>query len=393
MVSDVYAPLVGGQEREVQILSEGLRRDGHEVIVCTINHGFLPSISEENGVRIYRVKGLFQRIPKLYSSSERKVHPPLVDLMVAKAIKDIVEAESPEIIHSHGWMSYSTMFQQKRRKIPLCVSFHDYGFTCPCRVSSIFDGGICEHPLHSFSDCTKCMKLVYGSTKSLLSFLSLRIFRSFDCDGLISTNPNILEKMTQFRSKNYYLEHPIDIEKFQPTRTKDYTDRILVWAKLERIKGIDKVFQAAKKLRKYEFDIAFVGSDKEHYRAIKPSNVRLVPKIDARYAPEFINRYPMVLGQFTIGSLGLSELEAMSCGKPVIAYWDRKYDTLYNIPCPVMSARESHQIVDLINSNINNRCLGSLNRQFIVEHHSITRVVAKLGRIYANIIETKRNCC
>jgi glycosyltransferase involved in cell wall biosynthesis len=172
-----------------------------------------------------------------------------------------------------------------------------------------------------------------------------------------------------------------------------YKDRILVWAKLERIKGIDTVFQAARILSEYEFDVVFVGDDKEHYKAIKPPNVRLVPRIDPSDVPEFINRYPMVMGQFVVGSLGQSELEAMSCGKPVIAYWNRKYDIFYDTPCPVMSSREPEHIANLVRASTGNEHIGSLNRQWILKTHSVQRVIAKLAKIYEVIIEKRRHPC
>ena len=66
MLSDLYGPLQGGIEAHVEALSNQLSERGHEVFVCTIGRRDLPDYEEKNGVKIYRLDGLFQKIPFLY---------------------------------------------------------------------------------------------------------------------------------------------------------------------------------------------------------------------------------------------------------------------------------------------------------------------------------------
>ena len=73
-----------------------------------------------------------------------------------------------------------------------------------------------------------------------------------------------------------------------------------------------------------------------------------------------INKYPIVIGQFHVGVFGLSELEAMSCGKPVIAYWRKKYNNFYKEPCPILSSKNINKIIYFIKKNIDNKKLGNL---------------------------------
>jgi len=391
MVSDVYPPLVGGQEREIRLLSEAISRKKHQVIVCTLNNGSLPSYSEENGVRVYRIEGMFQRIPHLYRNPQRKFHPPVVDWIVARNLQKIVKTENPDIIHTHGWMLYSILPLQKTGRIPLCVTFHDYGFVCPIRCSPWYRDGICHNPPTSpLSQCLHCERKVYGLAKSLLCYYSLKLNKAFTCDVLVLTNPYILEKMSYIEQQKIYLPHPIDTDEFRPIETEEYEDRILVWAKLDRIKGIDIVFKVARLLPEYRFNIIFLGGDKEYYKAIKPSNVTLLPEQRLQEIPEFINKYPLIIGQFLLGAFGHAELEAMSCGKPVTAYWNRKYDAFYETPCPMLSSRDVNNIAYLIRSNIGNKKLGASSRRWILENHSVSKVVDKLINIYRFLIE-KRN--
>jgi len=391
MISDVYPPLIGGMERELQLLSEGLSKRGHQVVICTLQHSSTPSLSEENGIKVYRFKGIFQKFPYIYHNSERKFHPPLTDCVIVKELKELIKREKPEIIHAHGWILYSVLSLKCKYKTPLVATFHDYGFICPVRWSSVYSGGICNGPIR-FSQCLNCEKKVYGPgvygfAKSFLAYWGVRSNRVFACDVLVYTNPNIVEKMGYLKFKKIYLEHPIDTDEYKPLETEEYKDRILCWVKLDRIKGIDTIFKVARQLPEYQFDFPFVGDDKEYYRILKPDNVNLLPKQPSREIPNLINRYPLVMGQFTIGVFGLSELEAMSCGKPVVAYWDRKYDFLYKKPCPILSSQNVKEIINLVRSNIQNKELGKLSRDWILENHSLTKVINKLIEIYRSVLE------
>lgn len=386
MVSDVYPPLIGGQEAEMQILCEGLKNKGHDVVVCTVNHDLLPLVAKENGVKVYRTKGVFQRIPKLYHNPERKFHPPLMDWSIARQLRKIIKVENPDVIHAHGWMLYSVLPANKVRRIPLCVTFHDYGFTCPVRWSPLNRGGICDHPLASFSRCLGCERNDYGIAKSCLSYYFVKINRRFKCDALIFTNPNILEKMKYLKTKKIYLEHPIDTNEFKPMETEKYRDRVLIWAKLDKTKGIDTIFQVAKLLPRYKFDVTFVGDQREYYKTVKPCNVTLLPKLQSKEIPRFINKYPLVMGQFFIGVFGHAELEAMSCGKPVLSYWNKRYDRFYPEPCPILSSKHVNEIANLVVSNIGNDTLGKVSRHWVSRYHNASKVVKKLSSIYDEVL-------
>ncbi len=91
MISDVYPPLVGGQEREVQLLSEGLARTKDcSVAVCTLMQDSLPKFEEINLVKVYRLDGFFQRMPFLFNDRNRRFHPPISDWMITRKIEKII---------------------------------------------------------------------------------------------------------------------------------------------------------------------------------------------------------------------------------------------------------------------------------------------------------------
>ncbi|MEA3253702.1 MAG: glycosyltransferase, partial [Chloroflexota bacterium] len=109
MVSSFYPPLLGGISAYVQSLSRELSRRGHQVAVCTIGRRDLPEFVEEGGVKVYRIEGLFQKIPFLFKDPAMKWHPPARDWLVIRRLSHIIGQEEPDIINTHDWVLYSTL--------------------------------------------------------------------------------------------------------------------------------------------------------------------------------------------------------------------------------------------------------------------------------------------
>ena len=175
MLSDLYPPLVGGVERHVQSLSRQLSERGHKVFVGTIGQRGLAKYEEDNGVMIYRLEGLFQKIPSLYRDRARKGHPPIQDWLISRELARIIEKERPDIIHVHGWMVYSVIPVKKRFKIPLVYTMHGYRLFCP-KMTLMKDSSICDDPLTL--NCIRCMRYDYGLLRSLLTYAGVKAGRN-----------------------------------------------------------------------------------------------------------------------------------------------------------------------------------------------------------------------
>lgn len=172
MVSEFYPPVIGGMERHVQSLSQGLAQRGHEVVVCTMGYRDLPNYEEEAGVKIHRLEGFFQRIPLLFKDPAMRYHPPVRDWSLIRQLGPILEAENSDIVHTHGRILYSALALKKRFDIPIVATLHTYALFCP-NTSLMRGNAICDKPFTR--DCIACGKDMYGMPKSLFAYYGTRM--------------------------------------------------------------------------------------------------------------------------------------------------------------------------------------------------------------------------
>ena len=175
MLADLYSPVTGGAERHIQSLSRELARRGHEIRVCTIGHPSLPRYEEEDGVKLYRLEGLFSKLPFLFKDQMKRRHPPTADWLVTKKLESILVDEKPDIVHAHGRILYSMLPLRKKIDTPLVLTLHGYWAICP--TASLMSGDIiCDSALTG--SCVLCARQSYGLAKSLFVYLGTRINRT-----------------------------------------------------------------------------------------------------------------------------------------------------------------------------------------------------------------------
>lgn len=103
--------------------------------------------------------------------------------------------------------------------------------------------------------------------------------------------------------------------------------------------------------------------------------------------PELLNDHDIVVGRFALGSLGLNELEAMSCGRPIVM--EDRYPDAYPEPGPVARAGSGAEACDAIAGLIDDEAervrLGAAARAWVARHHERRIVVDRLIALYARI--------
>ena len=158
--------------------------------------------------------------------------------------------------------------------------------------------------------------------------------------------PNLRSYLKEVASKSLYLPNPVDMDEIgheeAPPRQ---VSKVLIFTRLDPIKGVDRIFPATEHISQNVQVTAFdwgplagdyVGKYGQWVTFVKP-----IPHAGVAAVPARGSTWSM--GQMLQGSLGLMEIEALAAGRPVITGIDW---TLYpEDPPPVIAASNADEIV------------------------------------------------
>jgi glycosyltransferase involved in cell wall biosynthesis len=193
MAIDHYPPIIGGAERQTQLLSRKLVCRGHEVSVATVWQNGLREREDECGVIVNRLKGLMTRIPWFFKDPDWRRHPPpFPDPGLVISFRQIINKFQPDVIQVYGWIVYSCAAALIGKKIPLIVSSRDYGYSCANRWL-IRHGQICDGP--HLVKCLECTAHYYGFPKAFIAVSGIYSFR-----GLL------IRKTYAFHSVSHFIQ-------------------------------------------------------------------------------------------------------------------------------------------------------------------------------------------
>ena len=178
-LTDLYPPAIGGLERFVALLSEGLARRGHEVHVVTSAVPGAPAAETSAGVTVHRLPLLYQRLaPRLSQDAARPFHPPAPDPLFRRQLAEVVQEVKPDVIHAHAWSVFSCLGRAFPRT-PVMVTAHDYSLACARKSLVHRSGTSCPGP--SWRRCGPCASAMYGPAKgnvlAAASLSSLRLLK------------------------------------------------------------------------------------------------------------------------------------------------------------------------------------------------------------------------
>src|SRR5215469_2819323 len=129
-LTDLYPPAIGGIERFVALLSDGLASRGHEVHVVTSAIAGAPAAETSDGVTVHRFPLLYQKLaPGLSQDAARPFHPPAPDPLFRRLLAGVVQEVKPDVIHAHSWSVFSCLARAFPRT-PVMVTAHDCSLIC-----------------------------------------------------------------------------------------------------------------------------------------------------------------------------------------------------------------------------------------------------------------------
>jgi glycosyltransferase involved in cell wall biosynthesis len=136
-VNTLYYPtIVGGAEKMVQSLAEGLSAVNIETVVAATSGR--TAIDQIGGVKVYSVgmKNLFWPHDKRKRLSFMKPFWHFIDIynpFIAREVEKIIEREKPDLAHTHNLQGFSVAAWKavKKRGLPLVHTMQDYYLLCP----------------------------------------------------------------------------------------------------------------------------------------------------------------------------------------------------------------------------------------------------------------------
>jgi glycosyltransferase involved in cell wall biosynthesis len=199
--------------------------------------------------------------------------------------------------------------------------------------------------------------------------------------------PNLEWYVHRFADRLFYLPNPVNVPSLAGApRAPQSVRRVVIFMRLDPVKGVDRVFPAVQRLDEMGIEVTALkwGPLTAEYTTRYGSFVRFVQPVPHDRIGEFLEEFDLVVGQMEQGALGLSELEAMATGRPLISGIDR--NMYQGDKPPVVSAYDPDELVEQVaRLKDDSRRLENLSREgraWVRRNHGCERHLQLLESAY-----------
>ncbi len=293
IVTEYYYPSLGGITEHVHHFALEAHRLGHEPVIITSNAGKDMTMADQP-VEVIKIG---RSLPIYSNGSIARV---TVGFGIGKKIKDLLKTEKFDVIHIHSPLVPT---------LPLTFQHHSDTVTVGT--------------FHTQFD-----------TSGDLSLFKKFIQEYFDgLDGRIAVSNLCIESMGRYFKGDYrIIPNGVDIHKFHPAcekvhRFNDGKLNIFFLSRLEPRNGLGYLIDAFSKIRSGRSDCRLIigggGPLLGYYKSLVPHEIR----DDVHFIGEILGSRPNFFATSDIfcfpttrASFGITVLEAMAAGKPVVAF-------------------------------------------------------------------------
>jgi glycosyltransferase involved in cell wall biosynthesis len=212
--------------------------------------------------------------------------------------------------------------------------------------------------------------------------------------AVLYSTVDLADDARAFRPDAEFLPNPIETDRFapRPPASRD----VLVAVRLDQSKGAVEVIRALDLVltRRPETTatvVAFGAQAKTLTSHLGP-RVVVIPRVGHDTMPQLIGDHRVAIGQLSTGAVGVTELEAMACGVPVVAHFP--YDPrFYSEPPPVIDATDAgvvaDRVIDLLDHEERRREVAIDGRAWVLAQHGIPVVTRRLIAIYERVLSRR----
>ncbi len=313
--TDTYPPYINGVSTSIQMLERALKKRGHQVFIVTVNPEKMKYKYEKN---IIRIPGIPTGI---YDYRLTGIYP-------VRAIKTI-KRWNLDVIHSHTEFGIGTFARiiAKQLNIPLVHTYHTmYEDYVHYITKGYFDGTskkIVEHLTKFYCDKT-AKELIVPTKKAYDLFIE-----KYKVDKNVHIIPTGIE-IERFFKENLKIEKLEKIKKDLKIKKDDFI--ILFVGRLAQEKNVDFLLDNQEYFvnKKKNVKLLIVGSGPDYDKYVKKSeklkeNIIFTGKISHNNIPYYYNLGNVFVTASTTETQGLTLIEAMSTGMPVVCIDDESF--------------------------------------------------------------------
>lgn len=218
------------------------------------------------------------------------------------------------------------------------------------------------------------------------------------CDKIVVSTPNLLEKASEFNSSAEYIPNPVNRRIFHPEtksaalETRAAKLKVLVASACDwKVRGTDRVIRALSIVQE-PVEVKLIKAGIDFSRTLGLANslglrLNLLPPVPHSEMPKYYWDADIIVASIGVGgTLGMTALEAIACGKPVIAKVSSTfpvYDTF-----PIHDISTSEQIAETILSSRGSNLWEEENK-YLENSHDPEEITRRFIRIYSNLIGEK----
>jgi glycosyltransferase involved in cell wall biosynthesis len=328
-------------------LAEGLAQQGHQVMVITPSAQMKSYSIHQNGVLVEKVAALHMSV----------VHPTMyITPFPAYRVKQLLREFQPEVVHiqDHYFLCSAVVNEARRLRIPLIGTNH----FLPENLLPFFR----KFPTVQYFFTLPLWKMML----SVFNKLDVATVPSRTAARILQNQPIRIPVRAISNGVDTYRFH-LDLETDRPGIRRKYhlaSDRVLFLyvGRLDGEKGLDILLEAVSLLPRDNFQLAIVGQglygqllEKQVQTLGLEEHVVFIGFVEPEYLPALYNSADIFVMPSPEELQSIATLEAMACGKPIVAANGRALPELvepgvngylFQPAQPEDAAHKMHQIME-----------------------------------------------